>query len=72
MSSGGQLYHDSGFFPAMFPIDYRAHTPKLAAHHGNCLVLKIILLPLFSTPEFSVFTCMYVGGILATNTVLPF
>ena len=56
----------------MFPIDYRAHTPKLAAHHGNCLVLKIILLPLFSTPEFSVFTCMYVGGILATNTVLPF
>ena len=55
----------------MFPIVYRAHTPKLVAHHGNCLVLKIILLPLFSTLEFSMFTCMYVGGILATNVVLP-
>lgn len=71
LSSGVQLYHDSENFPAMFPIVYRAHTPKLVAHHGNCLVLKIILLPLFSTLEFSMFTCMYVGGILATNVVLP-
>lgn len=59
------------FFPAIFPIVYRAHTPKLVAHHSNCLVLKILLLPLFSTPEFSMFMCMYVGDILATNIVLP-
>ena len=56
----------------MFPIVYKAHTPKLVAHIGNCLVLKIILSPLFSVPEFSMFTCMYVGGIFATNIVLPF
>lgn len=55
------------FFPAIFPIVYRARTPKLVAHHSNCLVLKILLLPLFSTPEFSMFMCMYVGGILATQ-----
>ena len=46
------------FFPAIFPIVYRARTPKLVAHHSNCLVLKILLLPLFSTPEFSMFMCM--------------
>ena len=67
-----QLYHDSEFFLAMFPIVYKAHTPKLVAHYGNCLVLKIILSPLFSAPEFSMFTCMYVGGIFATNIVLAF
>lgn len=63
-------HHDSEFFSSNISHSLQSTHTKLVAHHSNCLVLKILfffLLPVFSTLEFSMFMCMYVGGILATK-----